>query len=116
MTDNRTADVIGHVVEEIYERFSEPITIEDLARSARYSRFHLTRMFQQAMGVPPSQFLTSVRIQEAKRLLLSTSLSVKEIAARVGYSSHGTFSAKFKNTVGFSPSAYRDCTDIRQIN
>jgi AraC-like DNA-binding protein len=66
-------------------------------------------MFLRATGVPPGQFLTAVRIQEAKRLLLSTTLTVKEITARVGYSSVGTFSTKFKGIVGLSPTAYRDC-------
>jgi AraC-like DNA-binding protein len=107
MTNERLPDVIVRVIEDIYKRFSEPITIDDMARLAKYSRFHFTRMFQQATGVAPGQFLTAVRIQEAKRLLLSTSLSVKEITTRVGYSSAGTFSAKFKSSVGFSPAAYR---------
>ncbi|MBC6467403.1 helix-turn-helix transcriptional regulator [Actinomadura alba] len=92
----------------MYARLGEPITIDDMARSAMYSKFHFTRMFQQAIGVPPGRFLTSVRFREAERLLLSTSLSVTEIAERVGYSSLGTFSAKFKSTFGLSPSVYRD--------
>jgi AraC family transcriptional regulator len=107
MENHRAANVIDQVVEAIYERFNEPITIEDMARTAKYSRFHFTRMFQQAIGVPPGRFLTTVRIQEAKRLLLSTSLSVKEITVRVGYSSVGTFSTKFRDSVGLSPRAYR---------
>ncbi|HEU5160888.1 MAG TPA: helix-turn-helix transcriptional regulator [Streptosporangiaceae bacterium] len=103
------ADVIDEVIKDIYARFSEPITIDDMARVAIYSRFHFSRMFRSAVGVPPGQFLTAVRIHEAKRLLLSTSLTVKEITARVGYTSVGTFSARFKNVVGLSPTAYRDC-------
>lgn len=107
MADHRTADVIDQVIEAIYERFSEPITVDDMARTAKYSRFHFTRLFQQAIGVSPGRFLTAVRIQEAKKLLLSTSLSVKEITGRVGYSSVGTFSTRFKENVGLSPRAYR---------
>jgi AraC-like DNA-binding protein len=107
MGDNAVPDLIDEVIKDIYARFNEPITIDDMARAAICSRFHFTRMFQRATGVPPGQFLSAVRIHEAKRLLLSTSLTVKEITARVGYSSVSTFSAKFKETVGLSPSAYR---------
>src|SRR5918999_867311 len=112
---DRSPDVIGQVIADIYAHFGEPITIDDMARSVMYSKFHFTRMFQSAVGVPPGRFLTGVRIQEAKRLLLSTSLTVKEIAGRVGYSSVGTFSTKFKSSVGFSPTAYRAvvfCADV----
>ena len=108
MTRERQNDVISMVVTDIYARFREPMTVADMAHSARYSKFHFTRMFQRAVGIPPGRFLTAVRIQEAKRLLLSTPLSVGEIAARVGYSSIGTFSAKFKSSVGLSPTDYRD--------
>ncbi|HEX6468231.1 MAG TPA: helix-turn-helix transcriptional regulator [Streptosporangiaceae bacterium] len=101
--------IIDDVIRDIYARFSEPITIDDMARSAMYSRFHFSRVFREVTGVSPGQFLTTVRIQEAKRLLLTTSLTVKEITVRVGYSSVGTFSAKFKDFVGMSPTAYRDC-------
>jgi AraC family transcriptional regulator len=101
--------IIDDVIRHIYARFSEPITIDDMARSAMYSRFHFSRVFREVTGVSPGQFLTTVRIQEAKRLLLTTPLTVKEITVRVGYSSVGTFSAKFKDVVGMSPTAYRDC-------
>jgi AraC-like DNA-binding protein len=107
MGDNAVPDLIDEVIKDIYARFNEPITIDDMARAAICSRFHFTRMFQRATGVPPGQFLSAVRIHEAKRLLLSTSLTVKEITARVGYCSVSTFSAKFKETVGLSPTAYR---------
>jgi AraC family transcriptional regulator len=107
MGDNTVSDLIDEVIKDIYARFNEPITIDDMARAAICSKFHFSRMFQRATGVPPGQFLSAVRIQEAKRLLLSTSLTVKEITARVGYTSVSTFSAKFKETVGLSPTAYR---------
>lgn len=107
MTIDRPPDAVGQVVAMIYQQFAEPITVADMARSVRYSRFHFSREFQRATGVTPGRFLTAVRMQEAKRLLLTTSLTVGEVAARVGYSSVGTFSARFKTTVGFSPTTYR---------
>ncbi|WP_285773697.1 helix-turn-helix transcriptional regulator [Microtetraspora sp. NBRC 13810] len=86
----------------------DQITIDDMARTAMFSKFHFTRIFQRATGVSPGRFLSAVRLQEAKRLLLSTSMSVTEISHKVGYSSVGTFSTRFKNSVGLSPTAYRE--------
>jgi AraC-like DNA-binding protein len=83
------------------------LTIDDLARAAMFSKFHFCRLFLQITGLPPGRFLAALRLVEAKRLLVSTSLSVTEISNQVGYSSVGTFSYRFKNMVGESPSFYR---------
>jgi AraC-like DNA-binding protein len=89
------------------EKLGEPLTIDDIARSASFSKFHFTRLFQQATGVSPGRFLSALRLAEAKRLLLSTSITVTDISHRVGYNSVGTFSSRFSTTVGISPAAYR---------
>lgn len=106
-SDDLGGTPIDRAVAEIYQRFGERLTVAELARSARYSRFHFAREFRRATGVPPGRFLTAVRIQEAKRLLLATPLSIREIAHRVGYASPGSFSTAFKSNVGYSPAAYR---------
>ncbi|MFC4041413.1 helix-turn-helix transcriptional regulator [Dactylosporangium siamense] len=85
----------------------EPLTVEDIARTALFSKFHFTRIFEQVTGVSPGRFLSAVRIQEAKRLLITTSLNVAEISHRVGYTSVGTFSTRFSRSVGVCPSKYR---------
>jgi AraC family transcriptional regulator len=72
-----------------------------------FSKFHFTRVFQQATGVSPGRFLSALRLDEAKRLLLATSITVADISCRVGYNSVGTFSTRFSSRVGLSPSAYR---------
>ncbi|MFC7565005.1 helix-turn-helix domain-containing protein [Actinomadura namibiensis] len=99
---------VRRVIDSIHQNIGEPITIDDMARTAMFSKFHFTRIFQRVTGVSPGRFLSAVRLQEAKRLLLSTSLSVTEISHKVGYSSVGTFSSRFKSSVGLSPSAYRE--------
>lgn len=108
--DARTTDSIKRVIETIHHNIGEKITIDDMARTAMFSKFHFTRLFQRATGVSPGRFLSAVRLQEAKRLLLTTELSVTEISHRVGYTSVGTFSSRFKSSVGLSPSAYRELT------
>jgi AraC family transcriptional regulator len=99
---------VQRVIDSIYRNIGEPITIDDMARTAMFSKFHFARLFQRITGVSPGRFLSAVRLQEAKKLLLSTSLSVADISHQVGYSSVGTFSSRFKRSVGLSPTVYRE--------
>lgn len=92
----------------IQERYYEPITLGDLASEVFVSRFHFSRMFAHATGVTPGRFLTAVRLFEAKRLLLTTSLNVSDIVCSVGYSSVGTFTSRFSRAVGLTPTQYRE--------
>ncbi|MBB5896294.1 AraC family transcriptional regulator [Kutzneria kofuensis] len=100
-------DVVGRAVEVMREQLGHQLTVDDLARSAMFSRFHFSRIFQRVTGVSPGRFLSALRLHEAKRLLLATSDSVTDISYQVGYHSVGTFSARFHSSVGLSPSAYR---------
>lgn len=105
---NTTVDqAMSRVINAMYERVGDELTVDDLAHTAMYSKFHFSRMFRQVTGVSPGRFLSALRFQEAKRLLVATSLSVAEISNRVGYSSLGTFSTRFKKFVGVTPTEYR---------
>lgn len=95
----------------MWERYSEPLSLADIAESAVLSRFHFSRIFKEVTGVPPGKFLSAVRIHQAKRMLLTTSKSVAEISAAVGYSSLGSFTSHFTDSVGFSPSRFRRMSD-----
>jgi AraC-like DNA-binding protein len=86
---------------------AKSITIDDLARSAMFSKFHFSRLFLRVTGISPGRYLSAMRIEEAKRLLISTSLSIVDISYLVGYNSVGTFSSRFHRSVGLPPSAYR---------
>jgi AraC family transcriptional regulator len=98
---------VERAIETMQENLGERITIDDIARSALFSKFHFSRVFQRVTGVSPGRFLSAMRFEEAKRLLVSTSLTVSEISHRVGYHNVGTFSARFRSSVGVSPSTYR---------
>lgn len=89
------------------ENLGERLTVDDMARSAMFSKFHFSRVFQRVTGVSPGRFLSAIRLDEAKRLLLSTSSTVADISHRVGYNSVGTFSTRFHSSVGVSPIGYR---------
>lgn len=98
---------VVNVIETMRENLSERLTVDDMARAARFSKFHFSRVFQRVTGVSPGRFLSALRLQEAKRLLLTSSLSVADITFQVGYNSVGTFSTRFKESVGLSPTEYR---------
>lgn len=98
---------IGRVIETMRDNLGERLTIDDLARAAMFSKFHFSRLFRKVTGVSPGRFLSAMRLQEAKLLLISTSLTVTEISHQVGYTSVGTFSSRFRNSVGVSPTTYR---------
>ncbi|MFI2437516.1 helix-turn-helix transcriptional regulator [Streptomyces sp. NPDC018693] len=91
----------------IRERFYEPLSLDDLARSVMVSKFYFLRVFRRITGVTPGRFLSAVRLHEAKRLLADTCLNVADISAQVCYSSTGTFSRRFTASVGISPTQYR---------
>lgn len=87
--------------------FARPLDLDALAREAGYSRFHFARAFRATFGETPRAYLTRRRIERAKDLLRSANLSVTEICTLVGFASLGSFSARFSELVGVSPSAYR---------
>ncbi|MGB3442438.1 MAG: AraC family transcriptional regulator [Actinophytocola sp.] len=95
------------VIRAMQDNLGEPITIDDMARTAMFSKFHFSRMFQRVTGISPGRFLSALRLQEAKRLLLTSSLTVADISHLVGYNSIGTFSSRFRMSVGVSPTTYR---------
>lgn len=100
-------EALVRVVESMRTNLGDQLTIDDMARTAMLSKFHFSRVFQKVTGLSPGRFLSAVRLQEAKRLLLTTGLSVTEISHRVGYASVGTFSSRFRSSVGVSPTMFR---------
>jgi AraC-like DNA-binding protein len=85
----------------------EPVPLAEAARAACLSPFHFQRLFSRAFGESPHRFLTRQRIDLAKRLLAGDHLSVTEVCFETGYSSLGSFSAKFHAMVGRPPSVWR---------
>lgn len=83
------------------------LDLDAVAAYAGYSRYHFVRAFKSAYGETPGQYLSRRRIERAEELLRSANLSVTEICMLVGFTSLGTFSARFKKQTGTSPSDYR---------
>jgi len=92
--------------EAIHARYAGPLSLAEMAQEAALSPFHFLRMFRAAFGRTPHQYLTQVRIDAAKRLLLADA-PVTDVCFEVGFQSLGSFSALFARRVGASPSAFR---------
>ncbi|MFE9650501.1 helix-turn-helix domain-containing protein [Streptomyces sp. NPDC006365] len=104
----KSLDAVRRVIDEMHHHLDQELTIDDMARTAMFSKFHFTRVFSEVTGTSPRRFLSALRLQRAKFLLLSTELNVADISSQVGYSSVGTFSSRFKICVGVSPSRFRE--------
>lgn len=87
--------------------FTEPLDLQQLAAIARLSAFHFQRMFTATYGLSPAAYLSHRRIERAQDLLRATNLSVTEVCHAVGFSSLGSFSSRFREMVGESPSRYQ---------
>lgn len=98
---------VERAISFIWERHSRPLSLNDIAESAALSRFYFARKFRHATGLTPGRFLAAVRIYEAKRMLLSTSMTITDIAFAVGYNSLGSFTSHFTDSVGVSPGRFR---------
>lgn len=87
--------------------FSNPISLQDIATHAHLSKFHFIRLFKRSYGRTPGQYLVSVRIREAKKLL-ATGLPVADVCFAIGFDSSTSFAGLFRKMTGLSPSAFRN--------
>lgn len=98
---------VERVITNMWDRYDEPLSLEEMADMAVFSRFYFSRVFRSITGTSPGRFLTAIRLYRAKNLLLETTMSVTDISYQVGYNSPGTFSSRFTRSVGISPARYR---------
>lgn len=97
---------VAAVTELIQHRFAEPLGVDDFAESARASRFHLSRLFRDALGISPYQYLIKVRVERAAERLRQSDASVTEVAFDVGFQDLGRFARAFRAQIGEAPAAY----------
>lgn len=100
-------EAVETVIEAIQLRLDHPFELAEMARLAYLSPFYFNRVFRQVTGIPPRRFQTALRMGAAKRMLLTSDLSVTEICLEVGYRSLGTFVTQFRELVGVSPRTLR---------
>jgi AraC-like DNA-binding protein len=94
-------------------RFADPLDLGDMAAHAGFSKFHFARAFKDAFGETPANYLSRRRVERAKDLLRSANMTVTEVCMAVGFSSLGSFSSRFSEMVGMSPSAFQRASAIQ---
>jgi len=98
---------VERAIRHMKEHLAEPLDLDKLAQVAAISKFHLVRVFDETTGTTPHHFLSCLRIQRAKELLVQSAVPITEVCLGVGYNSLGTFSTTFSQLVGLSPQAFR---------
>lgn len=110
---NRLRDLklLRQVRDRMDREYAQPLDVEALARGVNMSAGHLSRQFKLAYGESPYSYLMTRRIERAMTLLRRGDMSVTDVCFAVGCSSLGTFSTRFTELVGMSPSTYRERAD-----
>ncbi|GAA1846200.1 4-hydroxyphenylacetate catabolism regulatory protein HpaA [Pseudonocardia ailaonensis] len=99
--------LVSQVFAVIEERFAEDLSLRDVAAAVGLTAGHLTTVVRRSTGRTVQQWITERRMREARRLLAETSLTVAEVAGKVGYRDPGYFQRRFRAAHGTSPGAWR---------
>ena len=93
--------------EYLLANYPEEFCLSSVARYSNMSPFHFLRTFKKTYGETPNEFLIRLRVEKAKKMLITENFSVSEVCERVGYASLGSFSSLFLKQVGMAPTLYR---------
>lgn len=91
----------------IADSYLDSFNLNSAARQSHMSPYHFLRVFKRTFGETPNAFLIRLRIEKAKKLLVTENASIMEVCESIGYLSLGSFSSRFREQVGVSPSSYR---------
>lgn len=94
---------------------ADPIDLDKVALAMHVSTFYFCKMFKKATGLTFTDYLSRVRVEKAKTLLLNPHLRISEIAYDVGFQSLTHFNRMFRKIVGESPTVYRESKSVRQL-
>jgi AraC-like DNA-binding protein len=92
----------------LHDNYSQDISVEEMARIMRLSRSHFTRLFSRNMGMGPREYLEDLRLKTAASLLQNETITIKEVAGRVGIQDENYFCRLFKNRYGLSPGKFQN--------
>ena len=106
-TDSRSNSMLELVLEYIHENYDKDVDNFSLARLVGYHPYYLNKLFLNAHGITLHKYVANYRITVAEQLLLSTTLTIDQIAHKVGFSTSLSFSSSFKKKNGISPSEFR---------
>ncbi|MGY3765393.1 helix-turn-helix domain-containing protein [Vagococcus vulneris] len=91
----------------IHKNYQDAISLDTLAEFSHLNRSYVSRLFKEATNMTVTEYLTSFRLEQAKKLLSTTDLSIAEISLEVGYIDPAYFSRLFKKDIGCTPKKYR---------
>jgi len=113
--DVQTAEKIEHTISYMMDHLDQPLQVATLAAMACVSPSHYFALFKRRTGSAPMDYFTRLRMEQARRLLDSSSRSVKEVAAALGYDDPFYFSRVFKSVNQVAPSYYRQQQSARLL-
>jgi AraC family transcriptional regulator len=115
-TEQSRRQAVKQAITMMQANYHNPLSLQNIADSVQLSPFHFNRVFRSITGVPPSLYLAALRIDQAKKLLLSTNLSVTSICFDIGYNSLGTFTTRFTQLVGTTPTQLRRLSQEKNLS
>ena len=104
----RTMSVVDMAKDYIRDNYGRNISLEDVSRAVDISPYYFSRLFKEETGENFIEYLTAIRMERARELLVNPRYSMKEICSMIGYQDPNYFSRSFKKNVGVTPTEYRD--------
>ncbi len=98
---------LQQAIDYIHAHLTEGLSLEAIAAVAGMSQYHFTRVFKQAIGITPWQYVVQQRIEAAKRLLAKHELSITQVSQQLGFSTQAQFSSFFRKHTGMTSTEYR---------
>lgn len=105
--ENQEERAINGITKYLQEHLAEELSLSVLAKEFNFSAQYVSQLFKNEIGVNFLAYLTNIRMEKAKRLLLSTALSISEISEQSGYGDYRVFTKAFKKFEGITPSQFR---------
>ena len=99
--------LIEQAIDYMEQHITENISCDDIASQVNLSKYYFNRLFSKHIGMTPHRYFTNLRIQYAKRLLMTTSASVEEVSEECGFDNSSNFIRLLKQRTGMTPSAFR---------
>ncbi|MBD2092837.1 helix-turn-helix transcriptional regulator [Microcoleus sp. FACHB-1515] len=112
---NQEHNAVRLVKEYLHDNFSSNVSLDQLAEITRLDRSYLTRIFRQAVGMPPYTYLNQIRVEKAKQFL-QQGMAVAEVAIAVGMSDQSHLTRHFKRIFGITPGHYRTMSISSKTN
>ena len=106
--EENNIDVVKQAKQYIELNYAKDIDLDEVSKYLQISPYYFSKLFKKKTGKNFIEYLTQIRMEHAKILLSSSSMSMKEICMEVGYSDANYFSRAFKKNVGLSPTEYKE--------